>query len=99
MDKSGNITGIDYKIEEIITELQSVLIEKVNDLKQQQFLEILARYNQRLYAKGEIAIFRKDDQELMLTVKGVTPEGKLITFEKTEKLYDFDEIKFLRKLK
>lgn len=94
-----NITGIDYKIEEIVTELQSVLIEKVNDLKQQQFLEILARYNQRLYAKGEIAIFRKDDQELMLTVKGVTPEGKLITFEKTEKLYDFDEIKFLRKLK
>ncbi len=91
-------SGVDYKIEEMVDELRSELIDNVNVLKQEQFLEILSNYNKRLYGKGERVIFRKGDKELDMTIKSVTREGKLVVFEETERIYDFDEIKFLRKL-
>jgi BirA family biotin operon repressor/biotin-[acetyl-CoA-carboxylase] ligase len=92
------VTGDNYKMEEIIAEIRIALIEKVNALKQDQFLEILDDYNQRLYAKDEKVVFRKGGQELDMTIKSVTREGKLVVFDETERIYDFDEIKFLRKL-
>ena len=92
------VTGIDYKIEEIITELRIALIEKINALKQDQFLEILGDYNKRLYGKDEKVVFRKGEEELNMIIKSVTREGKLVVFEEKEIIYDFDQIKFLRKL-
>ena len=92
------VTGIDYKMEEIITELRIALIEKINALKQDQFLEILGDYNKRLYGKDEKVVFRKGEEELNMIIKSVTREGKLVVFEEKEIIYDFDEIKFLRKL-
>ena len=92
------ITGVNYRMEEIIAELRIALIEKVNDLKQDHFLEILYDYNKRLYGKDEKVVFRKDDKEFDMTIKSVTREGKLVVFEETERIYDFEEIKFLRKL-
>lgn len=91
-------TGVDYKIGEIIQELRIALIEKVNAIKKDQFLEILGDYNNRLYGKDEKVVFRKAKQELEMMIKSVTREGKLVVFEETERIYDFDEIKFLRKL-
>jgi biotin-(acetyl-CoA carboxylase) ligase len=85
-------------MEEIITELRIALIEKINALKQDQFLEILGDYNKRLYGKDEKVVFRKGEEELNMIIKSVTREGKLVVFEEKEIIYDFDEIKFLRKL-
>jgi BirA family biotin operon repressor/biotin-[acetyl-CoA-carboxylase] ligase len=90
------ITGREYDIIALANELYEKVMNKYDALKKNQFNKMLIEYNQILFGLDKKIKLKKDTIVFETTVKGVTPQGKLITYSSMEKQFDFDEVEWLR---
>jgi BirA family biotin operon repressor/biotin-[acetyl-CoA-carboxylase] ligase len=90
------ISGREYDIIALTNELYEMVMKKYDALKNKQFDKMLIEYNQILFGLGKKVKLKKDNVVFETTIKGVSPQGKLITDSSMEKQFDFDEVEWLR---
>ncbi|HEV8079844.1 MAG TPA: biotin--[acetyl-CoA-carboxylase] ligase [Chitinophagaceae bacterium] len=90
------ITGKEYNIIELAKELYEVLIHRIENLQNNRFEKMLIEYNQYLFSIDKKVKLKKDNVVFETTIKGVSPQGKLITADVIEREFDFDEVEWVR---
>lgn len=85
-------TGKAFEVIDLAKELCSCLEKKYHELELGKKVEMIAEYNQHLYKRNELVRLKKGNEIFETTIKEVTPEGKLITFDKEERSFDFGEV-------
>jgi len=56
---------------------------------------MVAEYNQNLFGLDKKVKLKKDNAVFEATIKGVSPQGKLMTVDTMEREFDFDEVEWL----
>ena len=89
------ITGTQYNVPELAHELLAHLMASAARLQAGETAAILEQYNQRLYKLNEAVTLRSGDTVFSTTIRGVTEEGRLITYDTEERTFDFGEVAWL----
>ena len=90
------VTGKDFDVIELARDLHASVIEKYDELLRDGIEKMLAEYNGCLYRLGKKVLLKKNTAVFETVVKGVSPEGKLITADTLERQFDFDEVNWLQ---
>ena len=89
------ITRKEFDIIELSKELHTSIMRRYDDLQNNGVEKMLIEYNQYLFGLGKKVKLKKDNIVFETTVKGVSPQGKLITSNTIEREFDFDEVIWL----
>lgn len=89
------ITGNTFTIVPMAKELCQVLQHYFHELTTTGFENIYRLYNLHLYKINETVRLKKDNRVFEALIKGVSPEGKLITQHALEEEFDFGEVEWL----
>ena len=90
------ITGKEFDIIELAKELHKTIMARYDELQKNGVEKMLTEYNQYLFGLDKKIKLKKDNIVFETTVKGVSPQGKLITTDTIEREFDFDEVVWLR---
>ena len=88
------ITGKDYDVLKMAEELRNLVLNRIDDLKKNNFSKMLEEYNEKLYAKDRLVTLRKQNMGFQTTIIGVSDAGQLITQDGLERRFNFDEVEF-----
>lgn len=80
-------------INELTHELRSIFLHATESLKKGNKKNIIARYNQKLFKKGEKVKLQTENRVFESVIVGVTGEGKLITKDTFEREWGLDEVR------
>jgi BirA family biotin operon repressor/biotin-[acetyl-CoA-carboxylase] ligase len=90
------ITGKDWDIIELAKELCACLEQRYLILTTKNNTnKILEEYSTVLYKLNEKVRLKKDNAVFETVIKGVTPEGRLLTKDTMERTFDFGEIEWV----
>ncbi len=90
------ITGKEYYVIELAKELYEAVMKRYEELQKNEFEKVLAEYNQYLFSIEKKVKLKKHNVVFETTIKGVSPQGKLITADVIEREFDFDEVEWIR---
>jgi BirA family biotin operon repressor/biotin-[acetyl-CoA-carboxylase] ligase len=88
------VTKRTYSILQLAEELYEVALKRINELKSGYFLSMLETYNKHLFAKNRIVLLKKENEIFETKILRVSDTGQLITHDKTERKFNFDEVEF-----
>ncbi len=83
-----------YEVLILAKELYLFVLNRINELKAGNFSNLLEIYNQYLFGKGRIVKLKKLDEIFESKIIGVSDSGQLITRDKMERKFNFDEVEF-----
>ena len=86
------ITGKDWDVNEQLKALSAALTLRVKEWMNGGFEQMLETYNKRLYKKGSIVKFKKNNIGFTGKVIGVNQQGQLIIENGIAQAYNFGEI-------
>ena len=89
------ITGKNWDIIELAKELCDCLEQRYSVLTTKNPNKILEEYNAVLYKLNEKVKLKKDNAVFETLIKGITPEGKLVTKDTMERTFNFGEIEWI----
>ena len=91
------ITGKNFIIKELVTELAGLLLKNFSRLikEKEGSAYFLEKYNTHLYKKREVARFRKDNRVFQATIIEVTAAGQLKINHGIDEEIDFGEIEWV----
>jgi BirA family biotin operon repressor/biotin-[acetyl-CoA-carboxylase] ligase len=75
-------------------ELQDLVLKRIDDLKKNNFSEMLEEYNENLYAKNRLVTLKRQNIIFQTNIIGVSDAGQLITQDTLERYFNFDEVEF-----
>jgi len=84
-----------FPVLQLAEELYEFILKRIEDLKSGHFLSMLETYNQYLFARNKKVILRKNGNIFETKIMGVTDAGQLITRDKIERKFNFDEVEFI----
>ena len=87
------ITGKTYELVPLATRLCSLVQQRVDALDDPDLL--LAAYNEQLYKRGEIVLFRKESRVFEARVEGVDRQGKLELDTGLKALFSTGEVEWV----
>ena len=90
------ITGKEYDIVELGKELYAAILKRYEELQKNGIEKMMIEYNQYLFGLGKKVKLKKGNMVFETTIKGVSPQGQLITVDTLERHFDFDEVVWLR---
>jgi BirA family biotin operon repressor/biotin-[acetyl-CoA-carboxylase] ligase len=90
------ITGKEFDVVELAKELYEKVMKRYEELQNNGFERMLTEYNQSLFGLDQKVKLKRDTTVFETTVKGVSPQGKLITADTIEREFDFNEVSWLR---
>ena len=88
------ITGKEFNVVELAKELQQAVLHRQNELQSGRFLQMLDEYNEYLFGLHKKVRLKKGNAIFETIIKGVSAQGKLITFDTIEREFDFDEVEW-----
>jgi BirA family transcriptional regulator, biotin operon repressor / biotin---[acetyl-CoA-carboxylase] ligase len=88
------ITGKKYDVLQMAEELCILVLNRIDDLKKNNFLKMLEEYNGKLFAKDRLVTLKKQNIVFQTTITGVSASGQLITQDVLERKFNFDEVEF-----
>jgi BirA family biotin operon repressor/biotin-[acetyl-CoA-carboxylase] ligase len=88
------ITGKKYDVLQMAKELQDLVLKRIDDLKKNNFSEMLEEYNENLYAKNRLVTLKRQNIIFQTNIIGVSDAGQLITQDTLERYFNFDEVEF-----
>ena len=91
------ITGKDFEAPLLARELCSCLEKRLEQLEKTGFTSILADYNEALYGRDRIRMFKDAGGIFEGKIKSVSAEGELIIQQDIERRYKFGEIEWIIK--
>ncbi|MBC7948465.1 MAG: biotin--[acetyl-CoA-carboxylase] ligase [Chitinophagaceae bacterium] len=89
------ITGEEYKPVDLARQLGGLVIRKFDELQSTGFDSVLSSYLSRLYKKDEKVKLKKDSRVFEATIRGVTPEGRLVVEHAVVEEFGFGEVTWL----
>lgn len=89
------ITGNDFKTVVLAKELYSIVKKYFEQLISEGFGNIYSRYISCLYKKGATVKLKKDNRVFEVTIKTVSPLGKLVVLHGIEEEFDFGEVEWI----
>ena len=89
------ITGKNWDIIELAKELCDCLEQRYLVLTTKNDATILDEYSAVLYKLNEKVKLKKDNAVFETLIKGITPEGKLVTEDTMERTFNFGEIEWI----
>ena len=89
------ITGKEFDIIELAKELYEAVMKRYEALRNNGFEKMLVEYNQYLFGLHKTIKLKKDNAVFETTIKGVSPQGKLITADTIEREFGFDEVEWI----
>jgi len=89
------ITGKNFDPVTLAKEICEELNKKFEELILEGFEKIYKEYLTYLYKINENVKFRKDNRLFEATIKGVTPQGRLLVAHSIEEEFDFGEVEFV----
>ena len=87
------ITGKTFNVVDLAKELQALLMKNLAAPKAPDALMI--EYNEQLYKINKQVTLKKGETAFDTVIKGVTPEGKLMTVDAQERQFDFGEVEWV----
>jgi BirA family transcriptional regulator, biotin operon repressor / biotin---[acetyl-CoA-carboxylase] ligase len=90
------ITGKEFDVLELAKELHEAILKRYEELRNNGFEKMFIEYNQSLFGLDKAVRLKKDNAVFETTIKGVSPQGKLITADTTEREFDFDEVEWTK---
>lgn len=76
-------------------ELHTFLLERYENFANDDFAEIIKKYNIELYKKNQEVKLRKDNAVFSTTVLSVNPFGQLITQDTLQRTFDFGQVEWV----
>lgn len=92
-------SGKKYPLADLVKELYAHLLKWIRELEAGNFEDMLHRYNDHLYARGQMVKLKKENAVFETRIEGVSPAGALITHDTIERQFVFDEVMFKGKVK
>lgn len=89
------VTGDEFNALQLSKGLYESVLKRIDCLKDGAFDKMLDEYNQNLFARGRLAIIKKENTVFETFIKSVSANGQLITEDKIKRQFDFDEIQFV----
>jgi len=89
------ITGKPFDIEELGRELHQLIMKRTGELLTKRYELLLEEYNQHLYKIHQPVKLKKDNIVFETVIKGVSPQGQLITEDAIEKRFEFGEVEWI----
>lgn len=90
------ITGKNFDIIQLANELYEAIMRRYDELQNKGYEKMLEEYNQYLFGLRKTVKLKKDNAVFETTIKGVSPQGKLITADTIEREFGFDEVEWLK---
>ena len=87
------ITGKTFTVLDLAKELQALLMKNLAAPKTPDAL--MMEYNEQLYKINKQVTLKKGETAFDTVIKGVTPEGKLMTVDAQERQFDFGEVEWV----
>lgn len=89
------VTKKTFPVFQLAEELYEFILKRIGDLKSGQFLSMLETYNRYLFARNKEVMLKKQGNILETKITGVSDAGQLITRDKIERKFNFDEVEFM----
>jgi BirA family biotin operon repressor/biotin-[acetyl-CoA-carboxylase] ligase len=89
------ITGKNFDSIALAKELCGIIDKKIQLLRDNEFENIFQEYNNCLFKKNESVKLRTGGRVFEAVIKGVSPEGKLITRHAFEEAFDFGTLEWV----
>lgn len=86
------ITKQFYDVISLANQLRLNVMARYDELKNDGFEKMLIEYNKNLYGLNKKVKLRKGNIVFETTIKGVSPQGELITIDAIEQSFGFDEV-------
>ena len=87
-------TGKNFDVIKLAEKLHSLVLNRIDELKEGNFNIMLQEYNKHLYARGKMVKLKKQNIIFETKITGVSSSGELITQDSIERRFVFDEIEF-----
>jgi len=89
------ITGKSFDPISLAKELCLHLDKRISMLENKPFDQLLSAYNEQLFKKNEVALFKRDNIQFQAKVNGVDKDGQLLIMHGMEEQIPFGEITWL----
>lgn len=89
------ITGKIFDPAKLGKELYQFVVKRTSELLTKPYEIILDEYNQHLYKMHESVRLKKDNMIFETVIRGVSPQGQLLTADAIEKHFDFGEVEWM----
>lgn len=89
------ITGKDFSVNQLAIELRTDILEAMEHLQQNGFVDFFNSYNQKLYKKNCPVQLKQENRKFETVIQGVNNQGQLITGINSERVFDFGHIEWL----
>lgn len=89
------ITGKQFDATELARHLHETILDTVNEYANTDMYTLSNAYNEHLYRKGQTIRLKKGSQVFDTTVRGVSPQGLLLTRDTMERSWAVDEVELV----
>lgn len=89
------ITGKNFDPVQLGKELYDCVVNRLNELKANNFKQLLNEYNNVLYKRNERVKLKKQNIIFETIISGVSPTGQLQTADGNSNAFSFDEVEWL----
>lgn len=85
----------EFDPQRLASELHEYILEKINTAAEDNFPEIIEKYNELLYKKDVEVKLKKENAVFSTTVKSVNPYGQLLTNDTMDRTFNFGEVEWI----
>ena len=89
------ITGKEFDTVAMGKELYVLLMKNISVLNEETINPILEDYNLNLYKLNKPVTLKKNETTFQTVIKEVSPGGRLLTVDSTERQFDFGEVEWI----
>jgi BirA family biotin operon repressor/biotin-[acetyl-CoA-carboxylase] ligase len=89
------VTGEKYEVIQLADMLYQSIQQRIIQLKDGEFNQILLRYNEHLFCKNRQVGLKKGNTIFTTTVKAVSAAGSLLTEDVLERQFEFNDVEWL----
>jgi len=89
------ICGNTMMVVDLAKELCSFIDKRYSQLEQKGAHQLLSEYNRLLFKRNQSVRLKKENIIFETTVKGVSQQGQLLTFDTIERSFDFGEVEWM----
>jgi len=89
------ITGREFNTITLAKELYGRLMKEIDGLDTNSDQVLMELYNKQLFKLNEKIILIKGNEKIETSIKGVNPQGRLLTVDSVEREFDFGEVEWV----
>lgn len=89
------ITGKSFDPAQLAKELHQLILKRANELLTKSYEMMLEEYNRHLYKIHQSVRLKKDNMVFETEVRGVSPQGQLLTADAMERHFEFGEVEWV----